>query len=299
MDNPISSNTERNLELKKKELEIQLQEVELAEKRELLKAGSSKNAILKSPFSLTITTILGGLLGTAAGAVLQGYWNTQLERQKFESGIIQKVLEKGDEEEIKKSLLFYIDIGVITSLNKDSLRDIVNDEPNRLPSLKVRGPKGEEVNYRVNENGEVTFIDGWDSTFIKLTFIPQLTKVNLFGERKFSGNILFYEPAVQDLINAFKEIEETGKLSLIKSWDGSYVPRTLRGSQSRLSEHALGISFDINAKWNLLGSDPKKSGEEGSVLELVPIFKKHGFEWGGERNRRDPMHFVWVKFKEK
>ena len=104
-------NIKNELDLKKAELT--LKEKELAEKTE----SERRNIWFTSPLIVTALSAIFGLLGTGIGAVLQGYWNTQLERQKFESVLIQKALEQKDREEVAKNLLFLVKIGLIQSLN--------------------------------------------------------------------------------------------------------------------------------------------------------------------------------------
>ena len=65
----------------------------------------------------------------------------------------------------------------------------------------------------------------------------------------------------------------------------------IRGSTRTPSNHSFATAFDINAAWNGLGREPAARGEKGSVRELVPIFEKWGFRWGGNFRRRDGMHF--------
>ena len=86
--------------------------------------------------------------------------------------------------------------------------------------------------------------------------------------------------------------EERGLIRLVLSWEGMYAPRYERGSSTRLSCHAWGAGFDINAEWNALGHVPALRPERGSVRELVPDANELGFYWGGHFLRRsDGMHF--------
>jgi hypothetical protein len=65
---------------------------------------------------------------------------------------------------------------------------------------------------------------------------------------------------------------------------------------SKLSNHAFGSAFDINAKWNPLGHTPALVGKEGAVRKLVPIANDYGFYWGGHfTSRKDGMHFEVAK----
>ena len=94
---------------------------------------------------------------------------------------------------------------------------------------------------------------------------------------------------------AFAEIAVEGLTNRILSWDGMFVPRHInRDTGKPLSRHTWGIAFDINAKFNPYKTKPAKPGTEGSVHELVPIFERHGFYWGGRfKSTPDGMHFEW------
>lgn len=85
--------------------------------------------------------------------------------------------------------------------------------------------------------------------------------------------------------------KEAGLLKLIKSYEGAFVARYVRGSRTSLSNHAFGSAFDINYYWNQLGRVPAYAGSEGSIRELVPLAHKFGLYWGGHFDRRDGMHF--------
>lgn len=84
---------------------------------------------LTSPLALAVV----GLLGTGIGASLQGYWNTQLERQKFESTLIQKALETSKKEEAANNLKFLVDAGLIQSLDKSKIAQLAKT-PANLPT---------------------------------------------------------------------------------------------------------------------------------------------------------------------
>lgn len=65
---------------------------------------------------------------------------------------------------------------------------------------------------------------------------------------------------------------------------GCYYPRFIAGS-SQLSNHAFGLALDLNVPGNLRGT----VGEMDR--QVVAVFKKWGFSWGGDWNYTDPMHF--------
>ena len=90
----------------------------------------------------------------------------------------------------------------------------------------------------------------------------------------------------------FRAWAEDDLLGDILKWNGAYNPRFIRGSVTRLSNHAWGTAFDLNAAQNPLGSDGAVWGQPGCVWRLVPRALEQGFYPGGFFARRqDWMHF--------
>lgn len=102
----------------------------------------------------------------------------------------------------------------------------------------------------------------------------------------------FHRLAAPQLIALWEEWRAAGLLDRILTFDGAFNPRFQRGSTTRLSNHAWGTAFDINAAQNPLDREPARAGRKGCVWELVPAAHRHGFFWGGHfRSRKDGMHF--------
>lgn len=140
---------------------------------------------------------------------------------------------------------------------------------------------------RNRENIEM--LDNWAKENIIRVHIPQLENVD---NKPRDCNVWFHKKAAKQLQNLWAAWEEAGLLHLVLTWNGSYVPRLVRGSNKTLSSHSHGSAFDINAQWNRIGAEPALVGREGSVRELVPLAKEHGFWFGGWfRGRPDGMHF--------
>ena len=96
--------------------------------------------------------------------------------------------------------------------------------------------------------------------------------------------------AAPSLDAALTEIQRNGWADKIRSYEGGYYPRFVRGSNVNLSSHSYGTSIDINA-----GSNPQGLEPTDDQRLLAPIFEKHGWYWGDRFNsKRDPMHFEFV-----
>ncbi len=81
-------------------------------------------------------------------------------------------------------------------------------------------------------------------------------------------------------------IQERGIQGRITTFGGCFAFRPQR-SGSKLSTHCWGIAIDLNPESNPQGSAGNMDAE------LIEIFRRAGFEWGGDwqGKTRDPMHF--------
>ena len=93
---------------------------------------------------------------------------------------------------------------------------------------------------------------------------------------------------VAPLTKAFKNLIATGYVKELKTWDGCFNIRKMRGLSS-MSLHSWGIAIDVNAAWNGLNKTPVLSAG------FVKCFTDAGFDWGGTWTRKDGMHFQLAK----
>ncbi|WP_067430313.1 M15 family metallopeptidase [Nocardioides jensenii] len=126
-------------------------------------------------------------------------------------------------------------------------------------------------NYRV-VGGRVIPDAGWVAANIRTEDVPIL------------GKVTCHKAMLVQLRAALTEVVEQGLGSKVYQTAGCFYPRFIAGTTS-LSNHAFGMAIDINSAENGRGTvgqmDP----------EVVRIFKKWGFGWGGDWNYTDPMHF--------
>ena len=79
---------------------------------------------------------------------------------------------------------------------------------------------------------------------------------------------------------------------------GTYNCRPIAGTKSP-SAHGYGIAIDIALarshywRWSKPGSDGQPIYRNSVPLEIVRIFEKHGFIWGGAWYHYDTMHFEY------
>ena len=133
----------------------------------------------------------------------------------------------------------------------------------------------------------IRVLGSWTQDNIVRVELPQLITGGIRPWR----TVRFHRKAADALQALWAAWEKAGLLSRIETWNGSYVARYVRGSRTRLSNHAFGSAFDINFRNNRIGTVPALVGKAGCVRELVPLANQHGFYWGGHFTTPDGMHF--------
>jgi murein L,D-transpeptidase YcbB/YkuD len=88
-----------------------------------------------SPLALAAASAVFGLLGTAMGAAISGYWNTRLEQQKFEFTLIQRALDADNQNDKAQNLSFLVEIGLIQRLNRASIERLAKS-PEKIPQTE-------------------------------------------------------------------------------------------------------------------------------------------------------------------
>lgn len=98
--------------------------------------------------------------------------------------------------------------------------------------------------------------------------------------------------------------QELDKLPALKQYledpGGTFLWRVIKGT-NRLSMHSFGMTIDINVKYShywqwdcKCTNEDAKLGYKNSIpKQIVDIFEKHGFIWGGKWYHYDSMHFEY------
>jgi hypothetical protein len=89
---------------------------------------------------------------------------------------------------------------------------------------------------------------------------------------------------IKPLVQAFRNLIDRGFIDELKTWDGCFNIRAMRG-QVIMSLHSWAVAVDVNAAENKMGKTPKLSAG------FVQCFTDAGFEWGGNWHTPDGMHF--------
>ena len=128
--------------------------------------------------------------------------------------------------------------------------------------------------YTVLGGGKIEPDPAWVASHIATETVPILGVVTC-------NSLMFPQ-----LRAALAEVQSRGLADKIhpEQYAGCYYPRFIAGSTT-LSNHAFGLALDLNVPGNQRGT----AGEMDR--EVVAIFKKWGFGWGGDWRWTDPMHF--------
>lgn len=79
---------------------------------------------------------------------------------------------------------------------------------------------------------------------------------------------------------------------------GTYNCRAIAGT-NRVSMHGYGVAIDVNVeqsaywRWAKPGPDGLLQWKNAIPVEVIDIFEKHGFIWGGRWYHYDTMHFEY------
>lgn len=282
----------------------------LAREIDLLRAGLAdakqaqgnkpRESLLHSPAVLAVL----GVAGTIGTGIWQLHANRELEREKLRSSLIQEASKSGDQTTTVRNLLFLVKAGLLS----DEGGQIAHLKPENAPSFAKESAKPMtrqemaaafgDPRLAVNDDDGRPALGVTDAAWVAENLIkvelPQMKGVPGFPA---SGRIWFHKNAAEPLKAAIAEISQRGLMSRIESFDGTYSPSVplMAGPGS----HAFGIALDLNAATNRLGTGGAPIGAKGSLIELVPIFEKHGFYWGGRFARPDPNHFQFGVKTEK
>lgn len=144
------------------------------------------------------------------------------------------------------------------------------------PVGQVSGATIGTMTFRILGNGFIDPDDSWVAANITSAAVPIL------------GTVECHRIMIPQLAAALGEIQDAGLASEIRPGDyaGCYVPRFIdRDPRRGLSMHAFGLAVDVNVSTNQLGT-------RGDMHpNVVRIFERWGFRWGGWWSRPDPMHF--------
>jgi len=126
--------------------------------------------------------------------------------------------------------------------------------------------------------------------------------LNMRRVRWFGGSVLIttrrgVDKALEAVARDLEKLPKAMQKYLAPS-AGTFNCRAIAGT-TRLSMHAYGASIDLNTdfanywRWSKAGKDRKVTWTNRIPAEIVDVFERHGFIWGGRWYHFDTMHFEY------
>lgn len=178
-------------------------------------------------------------------------------------------------------------------LNLNFSKGNISDAERMLKALDLRRTILSEIEFRPRNDrlGLLDILNGWDGRTIDDVHIPELS-----GLPGVVGGVKFHKDGANQLRRAFAEAGPELTRSVVTSWCGSYVARMIRGSDTLVSAHTFGTSFDISCN-DLRFREYVNLSERPDLERFIHIFEQNGFLWGGNFRTPDPMHFELFEFR--
>ncbi len=125
---------------------------------------------------------------------------------------------------------------------------------------------------------------------VKIIWLPKSSKKTLWVSK-----INDIDKKLESISNEIEQLPNNIK-SFAKNPSGAFNWRKI-SETNRLSVHSFGIAIDLNVKdshyW-LWDKDKNNLSYKNKIpLEIVEIFEKYGFIWGGRWYHYDTMHFEY------
>ncbi|HEX6150474.1 M15 family metallopeptidase [Nocardioides sp.] len=219
---------------------------------------------------------------TTIDLVVNTAWVDDLEGMVFGNGLLLST-EGFDPSTIRK------DVERIVG-NRASVQDLdiasrLGLDPGAVQTAFLTGGSIASVvgtfNYTVLGGGRIGPDPAWVSANIATESVPIL------------GSVTCHQALFPQLRAALEEIVVAGLADEIHvdEYAGCYHPRFIANTTT-LSNHSFGLALDLNVPGNQRGT----VGEMNR--EVVAIFEKWGFAWGGHWGYTDPMHFELARLVE-
>ena len=182
--------------------------------------------------------------------------------------------------------------------------EMLLNQPDLEDQMSMSYPKGKDypIPSRNSDPGRIRF----EPFFLKMYGASKDIVQKKLVSIDFLGQTLKVT-TVNDIDKKLSQIaQELAQLPDLKPYlknvGGTFNWRKIAGTD-RMSTHSFGMTIDINVKyanyWRWAVADKTEDGKRliqyknRVPMELVEIFEKHGFIWGGKWYHYDTMHFEY------
>jgi len=184
--------------------------------------------------------------------------------------------------------------------------DVLLDEPDIKDMFAMRYPSGEkgippDVNF---DPGRVRYLPLFKKVYgdcLKGSIAGDAVNV-VWLPRHFGKSVKFgrINGAAEALTKVSQELDNLPDrfMDYLRPTQGTYNCRPIAGTD-RLSAHGFGIAIDIAEAhthywlWSKAEADGRIPYRNEIPWEIVRVFEKHGFIWGGKWYHYDTMHFEY------
>lgn len=271
--------------------------------------GDSKNNFVNkaNEFVNSFGETIKSQMNSFAGAVAKfcEYKNYKKEKESIESlvavtedeseknALQSKISTYSNQMSSLKSEIENLLSAIITSVKTG---ESVNNFANPYGLLGLVSTVGEAANIPKSKRMGYLFPDGVPTS--KAEAEKYLTTITV---KAYDGNgnardlkITVHKKLAEEVKMVYDELYQ---IKFPVSDSGGYNYRNMTKS-NKLSHHSYGVAIDLNASSNPFGGTNNKNSKFYNNDEVVAIWKKHGFYWGGDWNnsRNDPMHFTYTGY---
>jgi D-alanyl-D-alanine carboxypeptidase len=212
---------------------------------------------------------------TTIDLVVNTAWVDDLEGMVFGNGLLLST-EGFDPSTIRKEVERIV--GKQASVQDLDIASRLGLDPGAVQTAFLTGGSIASVvgtfNYTVLGGGRIAPDPAWVAANIATEAVPIL------------GSVTCHRAIFPQLRAALEEVVTRGLADEINvdEYEGCYYPRFIADTTT-LSNHSFGLALDLNVPGNQRGT----VGEMNR--DVVAIFQKWGFAWGGDWGYTDPMHF--------
>ncbi len=124
-----------------------------------------------------------------------------------------------------------------------------------------------------------------------------IVSIDWFGKKLSVTSVGGADRALREVAQDLAQLDDRMRKYFVKT-AGTFNWRKISGT-SRLSVHSFAAAIDINVDyadyWRWAGGKPGKvpNYKNRIPVEIVEIFERHGFIWGGKWYHFDTMHFEY------
>jgi hypothetical protein len=184
--------------------------------------------------------------------------------------------------------------GFDEKLNKPDIKDMLSQAYRPGSSREAFRPDYDPGRFRVRSFFDAVYGDSAAAVQAKLVAVKFCGKRVSFNAQNGAAKAL--EGVGQDLASLLKQHPQLQRY--LFPLGGSFNWREIAGT-ARLSPHSWGIAIDLNPRLGAYWRGNKNGGSRVVELrekypqEIVEVFEKHGFIWGGKWSHFDLMHFEY------